>query len=676
MGIRILVASACLTVAGNAQAQTEPEPITAVVRGQRPARSASEVTRDRAVLQAAPHRSADELLSVVPGIFITQHSGEGKAYQIFYRGFDAVHGQDVEIWAGGAPVNDVSNLHGQGYADLHFLPVETVREIAASPGTYDPRQGDFAVAGTLRLELGYDQPGLTTKVQTGSFGTRRLFLAFRPTGHPEGTFAAAEIYRTNGFGPSRAADRVSTVAQVIHRVGPNATLRVLATAYAGTFASAGVLRLSDVESGAVDRFAGYDTTQGGAASRGQVVVEWGREDPDQSMSLTGYLIQRTMRLRHNFTGYLIDPSGDSEQQRNNAGTAGFTGLYRKNVGWLRSDDSIEMGVFARMDMIEQSQDRLAVADSRVTASQVRAQIGARDLGGYLDLALHPHGRVVLRGGVRVDGLAYESRDLYERGRQARSSQGVHVGKKGTLDVRITRWLHGLASYGEGFRSPQARSLTQGETAPFSQVRSVEMGLRAGTKGVRATVAAFRTDLSDDLIFDHVSTRNERVPATRRTGITADLTLFPFRWLNGAISTTYTRATFRGSDPVRQAGDLVPYAPQWVARGDLVAQQKIGAIKGQAVQGHLGLGSSVLARRPLPYGQWGHDVWLLDAAAGVRVGAVEIGLELTNATGARWFDGEFVFPSQWSPSAGASLVPERHVTAGAPRMLMLSLAAFL
>ncbi|MCP6756914.1 hypothetical protein NL533_35330, partial [Klebsiella pneumoniae] len=75
--------------------------------------------------------------------------------------FDAVHGQDLEIWAGGAPVNDVSNIHGQGYADLHFLPPEVVKRVVAQPGTYDVRQGDFAVAGTVRLDLGYDEPGIT-----------------------------------------------------------------------------------------------------------------------------------------------------------------------------------------------------------------------------------------------------------------------------------------------------------------------------------------------------------------------------------------------------------------------------------------------------------------------------------------------------------------------------------
>ena len=77
----------------------------------------------------------------------------------FLRGFDAVHGQDLELWVGGIPINEVSNVHGQGYADLHFVMPEVIREVKATPGTYDPKQGDFAVAGIIRIELVIRSPG-------------------------------------------------------------------------------------------------------------------------------------------------------------------------------------------------------------------------------------------------------------------------------------------------------------------------------------------------------------------------------------------------------------------------------------------------------------------------------------------------------------------------------------
>ena len=82
-----------------------------------------------AVIEALPTTAAlpaggtaSDLLRRAPGVFISQHSGQGKAHQIFLRGFDAEHGQDLEITVDGVPQNDVSHLHGQGYADVTLLP--------------------------------------------------------------------------------------------------------------------------------------------------------------------------------------------------------------------------------------------------------------------------------------------------------------------------------------------------------------------------------------------------------------------------------------------------------------------------------------------------------------------------------------------------------------------------
>ena len=195
-----------------------PREIT--VLGTPPPRSASETLISGQWLRAAPHKNSSELLRVVPGVFVSQHSGEGKAHQIFFRGYDAVHGQDVELWAGGAPINDVSNIHGQGYADLHFLIPEVVRTIHSTPGTYDPRQGDFAIAGSLRFELGYDEPGLTVKGSLGSFGARRYFMAYRPRTANADSFGAFELRSTDGFGPSRAARHASAITQAYFATDP------------------------------------------------------------------------------------------------------------------------------------------------------------------------------------------------------------------------------------------------------------------------------------------------------------------------------------------------------------------------------------------------------------------------------------------------------------------------
>lgn len=656
-----------------------PAPSSGVrVLGQREQpRSASEVVRDRAIIAAAPHRTANDALLVVPGVYITQHSGEGKAYQIFFRGFDAVHGQDLELWAGGAPVNDVSNLHGQGYADLHFLPPEVIKELRSTPGTYDPRQGDFAVAGTIRLELGYDEPGVTAKAAAGSFGSRRYFLGYRPKDGTDATFAAFEVYATDGFGPSRAARRTSAVAQTTYDLGEHVSARLMASTYAGRFDSAGVLRLDDIERGTIGRLDTYDPRQGGDSSRSQVVIEIEQNDPGARWSIAPYVVRRGLRLRSNFTGFLLSDAGDSVQQINDATTVGATGYYRRQVSLFSRRDLLEAGFSTRSDWIDQSQRRLAAGTDDVTATDVDAKVLANDVAGYLDAALYPHKRLMLRGGVRVDALSYRSEDKGGvAAGQARAAQGAHLGKKATAEGLLLPGLSAVVSYGEGFRSPQGRSLAEGQTTPFTTVRSYEAGLRYRDERLRGSAAVFRTDLSDDLVFDQATARNERVQATKREGLAVEYAAQPAPWFVSSASLTYTRATFKETAGDYRAGDLVPYVPQMVVRSDLAWTPHITELGGRGVTGRLGAGMTFLDARPLPYGLQGHDVFLLDLTASMRVGEVQLSLDVFNLLDAGWYDGEFVYASNFSQGSAPSLVPLRHVTVGAPRTVFGTLALTL
>ncbi len=79
------------------------------------------------------------------------------------RGFDAREGQDIDFSVGGVPINEVGNLHGNGYADTHFIIPELVETFRVLEGPFDPRQGNFAVAGSANYELGLADRGTTVK---------------------------------------------------------------------------------------------------------------------------------------------------------------------------------------------------------------------------------------------------------------------------------------------------------------------------------------------------------------------------------------------------------------------------------------------------------------------------------------------------------------------------------
>lgn len=78
------------------------------------ANSASEGTVLKQQLDLRTVYRPGELLESVPGLIITQHSGEGKANQYFLRGINLHHGTDLRISVDGMLVNQGSHGHGQG----------------------------------------------------------------------------------------------------------------------------------------------------------------------------------------------------------------------------------------------------------------------------------------------------------------------------------------------------------------------------------------------------------------------------------------------------------------------------------------------------------------------------------------------------------------------------------
>jgi iron complex outermembrane receptor protein len=680
-------------------ADTPAKPIDVEVVGERaaPARSASEVTRTQAMIQAAPHRTGGDLLQVVPGVFITQHSGQGKAYQVFYRGFDAVHGQDLEFSVGGVPVNEVSNIHGQGYADLHFVMPEVVSRITVLPGNYSPDQGDFAVAGSIRYDLGYREPGVTAKGTMGSFGEQRLFLAYHPEDASPRSFAAFESQSTDGFGPARAAQRTSAMAQHWLRVG-DGQLRMLATGYAARFDSPGVVRLRDIETGMMGRWDTYGVNQGGFSSRYQLATEYSGSREGVGWTLAPYAVWRALKLKQNYTGYLINESdGDTAQLVNDSVTLGAQGRYRKPVHWLSDKDSIEAGISVRNDWVDQSQLDIGTGNERVLETIVDAEIRATNAAGWVDLAVVPVRRLKARLGLRVDGLAYDVQDetpatearagadpnAFARtlrpaspGGQARTAMGTHCGPRLTLDGAVAPGLHALLSYGEGFRSPQARSLGDGERTPFATVRSTEAGLRYTGKRLGGSLSAFRTTLSNDLVFDAATTRNESVPASERVGGALEFVVRAESWFVSSGSATWTRATFTQSDSQFRSGNRLPYVPQLIIREDLALTPVLGKMARRTLKGKVGTALTGMFARPQPYGEFGHDVLLVDLTTELRLEEIALGLDVFNVLGARWYDSEFTYSAHWTPGTTPRLVPERYVTVGAPRTLLGTLSLFV
>ena len=276
---------------------------------------ASDMTFKPGELKIIPKKNASDLLpSAAPGILLTNEGGEGHAEQVFMRGFDAREGQDIEFSVGGVPINESGNLHGNGYADTHFIIPELIEKLRVVEGPFDPHQGNYAVAGSADYDLGLAQRGLTAKYTYGSWNTQRGLVTWGPKGQSVGTFAGAEIYHTDGFGQNRDADRASAMGQYEGALGQRGAWRVTAQAYSTHFHSPGVIREDDYDSGKIGFYDSYDQTtyaheqtpQGGDSSRFSMAGDLTTKTGDTTLRQQLFVIDRSMRLLENFTGYLLD----------------------------------------------------------------------------------------------------------------------------------------------------------------------------------------------------------------------------------------------------------------------------------------------------------------------------------------------------------------------------------
>jgi len=639
-------------------------PMVTTVRGSRGARSASEYVVPQDVVQAAPKQGATDLLRLVPGMVASQHSGAGKAQQLFLRGFDAVHGQDVELDVAGLPVNQVSHLHAVGYADVNWLIPEAVRELHITEGSYRAFQGDFAVAGTVRFDLGLAEQGLLVSASLGQFATQRLVVGFRP-GEDESTFAALELSKSDGFGPQRAFGKASLLAQATANV-KGARVRVLLGNYVTRFDSPGVVREADVDAGRFTFFQATARGQGGSASRHQLLVGLDLPHDTGRTTFEVYGVLSDLRLRNNFTGYITDERGDGLEQTHNVNTVGARVIHRRSFTLLGNPLSAELGLGAHRDAANQIQRRYRESDGTPYADEVDARFVQSAADAYGELTYSRGGWRFLLGGRAdllgfeiVDTLAFINPRFYDGKGYSRSALGVHGGLKAGIERTLGEHVRLFANYGDGFRSPQARSLADGERAPFVSVRGGEVGGALAFSKLALQLSGFTSFVDDDFFFDHSVGTTVFIGPTLRVGGALQAIARPIE--NLVISASGTLATAHQT----QTGDLLPYFAPTVARID-AGYKRPFTIFGLASHGLIGAGFTLLGPRPLPFEEFSQTVALLDARIGVRIGPAELRFDFSNLLDARWRDGEFVYASSFIPGAPVSRLPSRQFTAGAPR----------
>jgi len=164
------------------------------------ASAGSEGAITAAQLAVRPVNRATEVLETVPGLIVSQHSGEGKANQYYLRGFNLDHGFDFSQTIAGIPVNMPTHAHAQGYADSNFLIPELVSGVQFRKGPYYAENGDFSSAGSANVNYFNVLERPIISVSGGSFDYRRFFGAVSPGVGQGHLLAAFEYEQDNGPG--------------------------------------------------------------------------------------------------------------------------------------------------------------------------------------------------------------------------------------------------------------------------------------------------------------------------------------------------------------------------------------------------------------------------------------------------------------------------------------------
>ena len=670
-------------------------------------------------LKAVPRTNASDALKLAPGFLLTNEGGSGHAEQVFLRGFDAHEGQDLEFSVDGVPLNDAGNYHGNGYADTHFILPELIHSVRVLEGPYAPQQGNFAVAGSADYELGLDRRGLSAEYTVGTFGTQRLLLLWGPSDAPSGTFAGAEYFTTDGFGVNRQAKRGTAVGQYEAPLGANGKLRVNATAYVTEYNNAGVVREDDYDSGRVGFYGTEDPNQtGNEASRVSLSATYEGRFQAMDISQQLFLIDRTMRLRENWTGFIDDVQEPTQSLHDQRGdlidfpgildevTAGARGVARWHGTGLGLRQEFEGGYFGRIDQTGSTQYRIAAGTNAPYKTDADFESTLGDIGVYVDGNVHFFPWLALRGGVRtemflfdvLDNCAVQSVDnpskvsteidlsclselehgAYREPFQRSTTASGVVMPRGTLVVGpFDHFEHFSAERRQRqVRSVDPSYVAQGLQTPFVSVQSRDLGVSyAGAVGATSLTAKsvlFQTHVDQDLIFDPSAGRNTLAGGSTRTGWAGSMVrVCSGRFFDIAANATLVKATFDDT------GLLVPYVPDVVLRGDAAFFHELPwKIAEKPVRVTVGYGVSYVGHRPLPYGQVSDVIFLSDLSLGASWMIWNVRLTGQNIFDARYKLGEYNYASDFHSAPAPTLVPERAFTAGAPQQFMLSVSATL
>lgn len=526
--------------------------------------SASEgrVTAKR--IETRPAMRPGEVLEYVPGVIITQHSGDGKANQYYLRGFNLDHGTDFSINVAGMPVNMPTHAHGQGYADLNFLIPELVSGIDYRKGPYYAEVGDFSAAGAANIEYANSLPHTIASVTVGEHDYKRALLAGSPNVGGGTLLYGIELIGQDGPWDNPENFKKFNTALRYSRGDKADGFALTGMAYKANWDSTDQIPQRAVNSGLIDRFGAIDPTDGGETSRYSLSYEQHHNFDGGRAVVDVYAIRSTLNLWSNFTFFLEDPvNGDQFEQSERRTVLGVhprVEFYNKLAGM---DTIFKIGLQARRDDIDpvalyHTVDRQIIGITRLD------KVTETSVGVYAEETLHITEKFRTILGVRDDQYNFDV-DSNIPQNSGKADDSI-VSPKLSLIFGPWAMTEYFINYGYGFHSNDARGTTitvdpsnpstpADKVSPLVRSKGAEIGVRSEIiRNVETSLSLWQLKLDSELLFTGDAGTTEPSRPSKRTGVEWTNHYKAYSWLLVDFDFSASKARFTDTDPV---GNYIP-----------------------------------------------------------------------------------------------------------------------
>ena len=617
-------------------------------------------------IQTNPVNSSQDILNKVPGLFIGQHAGGGKAEQIFLRGFDIDHGTDINLSVDGLPVNMVSHAHGQGYSDLHFVIPETVDKIDFGKGSYYEDKGNFATAGYVQFQTKERLDKSSIKLEGGQFDTFRLLGMFNVLNEAKhNAYISTEYLATDGaFESPQNFSRINVFGKYTGYLNPTDKLGVTVSHFTSKWDASGQIPQRAVDSGLITRFGAIDDTEGGNTSRSNILINYDKMISDsETLKSFGYISKYDFELFSNFTFFLEDPvNGDQIKQKEDRTIFGVSSEYKKVFSGDKFNGYWNAGISLRNDR-SFSNELSRTLNRRQTLQRIQfGDINETNLGGFIGSTIE-FGKWTFNPSVRLDYFNFQYNDALQTQYETQKESKAIVSPKFNVIYDYSDNLQFYVKTGKGFHSNDTRVVVAEEGR---EILPATYGFDTGlvwkpTSKMFFNLAYWYLYVEQEFVYVGDAGIVEPSGETRRQGIDVSYRYQPLSWLYWSVDANYTKARSI-NDPEGQ--NFIPLAPDFTLVSGLNINFKDGFYGGINVR-HIddrpaSEDNSIVAE--------GYTV--ADLNMGYRWKDVSFGVQVQNLFDVDWNETQFATESRLQNEVNP--VEEIHFTPGTPFFLKASI----